>query len=155
MKMKRKRWIAMLVAALGAIFAIVPLAASGGSGGHVMIAERNLFTSASTQDGTFSIAGAISDSGPDHATFTVTPSGDGSAILEGDHTLQGSLGTLVVHTRARVYPFPALRAFVEGKWNVVSGTGTYEDMHGGGSVKAVGDFTNGTATIIRDGAVNG
>ncbi|HEY3182970.1 MAG TPA: hypothetical protein VGJ77_09055 [Gaiellaceae bacterium] len=153
--MRRKLWIAIFAAAVGASFAIVPLTASGGSGGHVMIAERNLFTSSSTQDGTFSIAGAISDSGPVHATFTVTPSGDGSAVLEGDHVLQGSLGTLTVHTRARVYPFPASRSFVEGKWNVVSGTGTYADMQGGGSVKAVGDFVNGTATIIRDGAVNG
>ena len=153
--MKRKLWTAVLVLAVGAAFAAIPLAASGGSGGHVMIAERNVFTSSSTQEGTFSIAGAISDSGRDHVTFSVTPSGDSSAILEGDHTLQGSLGTLVVHTRARVYPFPASRVFVEGKWNVVSGTGAYADMEGGGSVKAVGDFTNGTATIIRDGAVNG
>ena len=153
--MGRRIWIAVLAATSGGVFAVIPLAASGGSGGHVMIAERNIFTSSSTQDGTFSIAGAISDSGQDHATFTVTPSGDHSAVLEGDHVLQGSLGMLVVHTRARVYPFPAARAFVEGKWNVVSGTGTYAGMNGGGSVKAVGDFVNGTATIIRDGAVNG
>lgn len=153
--MSRKVWITGLVAIVGGLAAAVPLAASGGSGGHVMIAERNVFSSGSTQDGTFSIAGAISDSGPAHATFTVTPSGDSSAVLEGDHVFSGTLGALVVHTRARVYPFPAARSFVEGKWSVVSGTGEYAGMNGGGSVKAVGDFVNGTATIIRDGAVNG
>ena len=150
-----RRLLAALFATLAAALALVPLAATAGSGGHVVIAERNIFTGPSTQSGTFSIAGALSDTGEVEATFTVTPSGDSSAVLEGDHVLQGSLGTLVVRTRARVYPFPAPRVFVIGKWNVVSGTGAYAGMEGGGSVKAVGDFTTGTATIIRDGAVNG
>jgi hypothetical protein len=152
--MRKKLWLLGFVAIAG-VAAIVPLTASGGSGGHVMIAERNLFTGPNTQSGTFHMAGALSDSGDVTAVFTVTPSGDRSAVLEGDHTMVGENGTLVVHTRARVYPFPAARAFVEGKWNVVSGSGAYAGMNGGGSVKAVGDFTNSTVTILRDGAVNG
>jgi hypothetical protein len=88
-------------------------------------------------------------------TFTLTPSGDDRAFIDGDHILTGSLGTLVVRTHAMVFPFPATRAFVEGRWVVVSGTGAYAGMQGGGSVRAVGDFTNGTVTIIREGAVNG
>lgn len=153
--MSRRIWIPAVMAALGAIFAIVPLAASGGSGGKVMIAERNVFTSSSTQSGTFSIAGAISDSGTVSVEFTLTPRGDDRAFIDGDHVLQGSLGTLVVRTHAMVFTGSAPRVFVEGRWVVVSGTGAYAGMEGGGSVRAVADFTNGTVTIIREGAVNG
>ena len=41
--MGRRIWIAVLAATIGGVFAVIPLAASGGSGGHVMIAERNIF----------------------------------------------------------------------------------------------------------------
>ena len=153
--MRRRIWIPAVVAALGALLAIMPLAASGGSGGRVMIGERNVLTSSSTQSGTFSIAGSFSDSGSVSVTFTLTPSGDDRAFIDGDHVLQGSLGTLVIRTHATVFPFPASRAFVDGRWVVVSGTGTYAGMQGGGSIRAVGDFTNGTVTIVREGAVNG
>lgn len=153
--MKHRVLILVLVSVAFGILAIVPLSVSAQSGGKVMIAERNVFTGPSTQSGTFSIAGALSDSGLSSATFTLTPQGDDLAFIDGDHVLQGSLGTLIVRTHARVYPFGAPRALVEGRWVVVSGTGAYEGMQGGGSVRAVGDFTTGTATIIREGAVNG
>jgi hypothetical protein len=151
--MRKKLWLVGL-AVTATIAAVIPLAASGGNGGHVMIAERNLFTGPNTQAGTFHMAGALSDSGPVTAVFTVTPSGDGTAVLEGDHTMQGADGTLVVRTRARVWPFPAARVTVKGTWTVVSGTRAYAHMHGGGEIRAVGDFTNNTATILRDGVVS-
>jgi hypothetical protein len=153
--MKHRVSLFVLVCFAFAILAIVPFAVSAQSGGKVMIAERNVFTGPSTQSGTFSIAGVLSDSGLASATFTLTPRGDDRAFIDGDHVLQGSLGTLVVRTHAMVYPFGAPRALVEGRWVVVSGTGAYEGLQGGGSVRAVGDFTTGTATIIREGAVNG
>lgn len=153
--MTRRVWVACVAAASGALLLIAPLAATAGGGGRVMIAERNVFTSGTTQSGTFHMAGALSDSGSATATFTITPSGDSRAFIDGDHVLTGQLGTLVVRTHAVVYPFPAPRAFVEGKWTVVSGTGAYAGMKGGGTVRAVGDFTNFTATIVREGAING
>lgn len=152
--MKTRISLVVLLSVMVATLAIGSLV-SAQSGGKVMIAERNVFTGPSTQSGTFSIAGAISDSGLATATFTITPRGGDRGFIDGDHVLQGSHGTLVVRTHALVYPLGDPRVLVEGRWVVVSGTGAYEGAQGGGSVRAVGDFTTGTATIIREGAVNG
>jgi hypothetical protein len=147
-------WLVAVGAA--AVVAVVPVAASGGGGGgKIMLAERNMFTGPATQAGTFHLAGAYSDSGAATAVFTLTPLGDGLARLEGDHTLVGTLGTLVIHTNAIAHLDASPRAYVEGSWKVVSGTGAYAESNGGGSVRAVADFTNGTATIMREGAING
>ncbi len=152
--MRRRRFLVAAAALVAALVATVPLAA-GGPGGKVMIAERNLFTGAGTQAGTFSIAGAFTDSGTATATFTLTPRGDARMFIDGDHVLEGKHGTLVVRTHAMVYVGSLPTAYVEGSWKVVGGTGAYAGVEGGGIVKAVGDFENGTATIIREGAVNG
>jgi hypothetical protein len=53
--MRKKLWLLGFVA-IASVAAIVPLTASGGNGGHVMIAERNLFTGPNTQSGTFHMA---------------------------------------------------------------------------------------------------
>ena len=153
--MNRKRWSLALAAGLAAAVAALPLAASGQSGGKVMIAERNMFTGQGTQAGTFAIAGAFTDSGAATATFTLTPRGDARMFLDGDHVLQGRRGTLVIRTHAMVYVGSPPTAYVDGSWKVVDGTGAYAGIQGGGIVKAVGDFENGTATIVREGAVNG
>lgn len=152
--MNKRFWFVAVGAA--ALLAVVPVAASGGGdGGKIMLAERNMFTGPTTQAGTFHLAGAYSDSGTASAVFTLTPLGDGRARLEGDHTLQGTLGTLVIHTNAIAHLESSPRVYVEGSWKVVSGTGAYAGKNGGGSIKAVGDFTNNTATIMREGAING
>jgi hypothetical protein len=153
--MKRRAILALAFVATAIAVAAIPLVASGGGGGKIMLAERNMFTGPGTQAGTFHLAGAYSDTGPATAVFTLTPLGDGRARLEGDHTLAGTLGTLVIHTNAIVHLDATPRAFVEGSWKVVSGTGEYAGKNGGGVVKAVADFSNQTATIMREGAING
>lgn len=140
--------------------ALVPLAASADDDKRVVIAERNHIvafdpaTGVGTQAGTFHAAGAISDSGTATAPgFTVTPLGDGRARLEGDHILSSPQGTIVIHSVATVFPFPSPRVIAKGTWKVVSGTGAYAGAEGRGKVLAVGDFTTGTATIMRDGYI--
>jgi hypothetical protein len=149
-------------AVLTALLAAAP-SASAGEGRHVVIAERNLIvafdpaTGKGTQAGTFHAAGAISDTGAAASEFTITPAGEGRAILQGDHVLTSPAGTLVLRSRVTLTPYPAPRVAARGTWRVVSATGGYAGLEGSGKSLAVGDFTTfpATATILRDGELEG
>ncbi len=148
-----------LGAVLAAVFVIVPFGASAGDAKRVVIAERNTIvafdpsTGAGTQAGTFHAAGAISDTGTATSDFTVTPIGDDRAVLEGDHVLSSAVGTMVVHSRVTLFPYPSPRVIAQGTWKIVAATGGYAGLQGHGKSLAVGDFTTATATIMRDGEV--
>jgi hypothetical protein len=145
----------LLAAALGTL----PLRASAAEGRRVVIAERNNIavfdpaTGKGTQVGTFHAAGAISDSGTATADFTVTPLRGGRALLTGDHILSSGVGTLVVRSRVTLSPFPSSRVIAQGTWTIIAATGGYAGLEGRGDSLAVGDFTNSTATIMREGEV--
>jgi hypothetical protein len=155
--MSRGLGLVASAAALAALFAAVPLAANGHAAKRIVITERNTATSATTQVGTFVAAGAVNDAGSVTATFSVVPSSHpGVGLLTGTHVLTGSSGTITVETRAKVIPFPPPtppRALATGKWRVVSGTGSYAGLRGGGKIAATADFTNGEITIAREGKV--
>ncbi len=156
-----QRRSAVLGAALAVLVSTVPFRASASEGERVVIAERNNIvafdptTGQGRQVGTFHAAGAISDSGTSASDFTVTPMSDGRALLQGDHVLTSSTGTLVVRSRVTLTPFPSPRVIAQGTWRIVGATGVYAGLEGSGKSLAVGDFTTGTATIMRDGEVEG
>jgi hypothetical protein len=149
----------VLAGALAAVVATAALGASAGDGDRVVIAERNTIVTfdpengKGVQDGTFHAAGAISDTGAAHSDFTVTPLGNGRALLEGDHVLTSPTGRLVLRSRVTLSPFPAPRVTARGTWRIVEATGGYAGLEGSGKSLAVGDFTTATATIMRDGEV--
>jgi hypothetical protein len=157
--MKRNLLRLVFAALLGTALATVPFGASADDSKRVVIAERNTIvafdpsTGAGTQAGTFHAAGALSDSGTANAAFTVTPMGDGRAILQGDHVLSSALGTIVVRSRVTLFPYPSPRVIAQGTWKIVAATGGYAGLEGHGRSLAVGDFTTATATIMRDGEV--
>lgn len=149
----RKLSLVLIVVALASVFAALPFAASADSKERLVLEERMQITSQSSAAGTFVSAGAVNDRGAATATFSVDPS---SGNLTGTHTLNGSQGTIVMATRAKVRPFPPPtppRVFMEGRWSITSGTGAYADLEGRGEILAVADFTDGRLTIIRDGRV--
>jgi hypothetical protein len=152
-----QRRSAVVGAVLAALVTMVPPGASAGDGGRVVIAEDNNIvtfdpsTGKGRQVGTFHAAGAISDTGTSVSDFTVTPTGDGRALLEGDHVLTSVTGTLVVRSRVTLTPFPSPRVVARGTWRIVGATGGYAGLEGSGKSLAVGDFTTATATIMRDG----
>jgi hypothetical protein len=135
-----------------ASFTALPFAASADSRERLVLEERMQITGAGSAAGTFVSAGGVNDRGPATATFSVDSRGN----LTGTHVLEGSEGTIVMATRAKVRPFPPPappRVFMEGTWRITSGTGAYADLEGKGKILAVADFTDGRLTIIRDGRV--
>jgi hypothetical protein len=147
----KKRLLGVLVVALASAFTALPFAASADSKDRLVLDERMTITGGSAA-GTFASAGGVNDSGSATAVFTVDSRGN----LTGTHTLNGSQGTIVMATRAKVRPFPPPtppRVFMEGTWRITGGTGAYSDLEGKGKILAVADFTDGRLTIIRDGAV--
>src|SRR5690348_15478215 len=124
----------LLVIALGAAVAVtlaaVPFAASGDKNARFMIGRQLNFTGPTTAAGTFSIAGAFSDSGTVTATFTATPGKDNTAIFTGDETHVGGQGTISVHFTAVAYPASDPREFATAKEVVTAGTGAYAGLVG-------------------------
>jgi hypothetical protein len=147
----------LLPLALAAALAAVPFGSTADDAKRVVIAELNnivMFdpsTGTGKQAGTFHAAGAISDSGTTASDFTVTPLAAGRALLQGDHVLSSTVGTLVVRSRVTLFPFPSPRVIAKGTWTIVAATGAYTGLEGHGKSLAVGDFVSGTATIMRDG----
>ena len=148
----KKLLLLLFAAALASAFAALPFAASADSRERLVLDERMTITGPGAAAGTFASAGGVNDRGSATATFSVDSRGN----LTGTHTLVGSLGTIVMATRAKVRPFPPPtppRVFMEGTWSITSGTGAYADLEGKGKILAVADFTDGRLTIIRDGRV--
>jgi hypothetical protein len=148
----KKLSLALVVVALASAFAVLPFAASADSGERLVLEERMTITGPGSAAGTFVSAGGVNDRGSATAVFSVDDRGN----LTGTHTLNGSQGTIVMATRAKVRPFPPPtppRVFMEGRWSITGGTGAYADLEGRGKILAVADFTDGRLTIIRDGRV--
>ena len=148
----KKLSLVLIVGALALAFAALPFAASADSKQRLVLEERMQITGPGSAEGTFVSAGGVNDRGSATATFSVDSRGN----LTGTHVLNGSEGTIVMATRAKVRPFPPPtppRVFMDGGWSSTSGTGVYTDLRGRGSILAVADFTDGRLTIIRDGAV--
>ena len=107
---------------------------------------------ASTTSGTFSMTGAITDSGSE--------SGDGRFAglghlktgepnsLHSEMTLVGSEGTIELRLVGLYGQLPAPSATGEGRWVVVGGTGAYADLHGEGSWTAVAAFSPGGPPVV-------
>ena len=148
----KKLSLVVVVVAIASAFAALPFAASADSKERLVLEERMQITGAGSAAGTFVSAGGVNDRGSATAVFSVDDRGN----LAGTHTLNGSGGTIVMATRAKVRPFPPPtppRVFMEGTWSITGGTGAYADLEGKGKILAVADFTDGRLTIIRDGRV--
>jgi hypothetical protein len=148
----KKLSLVVFVVTIASAFAALPFAASADSKKRLVLEERMQITGPGAAAGTFVSAEGVNDRGPATATFSVDSRGN----LTGTHVLEGSEGTIVMATRAKVRPFPPPtppRVFMEGRWSITSGTGAYADLEGKGKILAVADFTDGRLTIIRDGAV--
>jgi hypothetical protein len=148
----KKVSLVLIVGSLAMAFAALPLAASADSKERLVLEERMQITGEGSAAGDFVSAGGVNDRGSATATFSVDTRGN----LTGTHVLNGSGGTIVMATRAKIRPFPPPtppRVFMDGRWSITGGTGDYIDLRGKGSILAVADFTDGRLTIIRDGAV--
>lgn len=130
----------------------LPLGAGANSDKRVVLAVRGNFTGETTGAGTFSVAGALSDSGTFETSYTATPKGDCFKVTAewtfaasgGSFTFEGSG---ISCTSSPTDP----RGIFDGSFKITSGSGIYADLSGKGSETGESDFDDGTFTTIFDG----
>lgn len=140
----------ILVAAVAALAAAAPAAAAAPE--PVTIAMHGHFTGPSSVAGTWEAVGAVTDAGTYVETFRIT----GDAI-HGEKVLTGSQGTIVIAVNAVVvWLSPTLATFRAGAWRIVSGTGAYAGLRGGGhpGASGFGDLATNTVEVAHEGQVD-
>jgi hypothetical protein len=143
--------IAVLVAVLGsALLAALPATASAPE--PVTVGMHGVLTGPGTVDGTYSVSGAVEDSG----TYVETYRFAGQSI-HGVKTLTGRNGTVTLVADAVVrWTSPTRAELFAGHWRFESGTGAYAGIRGGGFPGAIGfaDLVAGTVDVVHEGSVS-
>ncbi len=91
-------------------------------------------TGEDSASGTFEVSGLLTDSGTCSEVFFIA--GD---TTHGVKTLVGAAGTITIRYQALLTWTPT-SGVAKGQWVIVSGTGTYEKLHGVGETYAELDF---------------
>lgn len=139
--------LAVLVA-IGA-FAVAAPPAAASAPEPVTIESHGVFTGPGSTAGTFTISGAVSDSG--NYRDTLRFAGETLHVVK---TLSGSRGSITLTAQAVVrWTSPTTATFVAGHWRVASGTGAYAEARWGGSPGASGsaDLATGTVAVAHEG----
>jgi hypothetical protein len=108
-----------------------------------------VFTGPDTAVGTFEVTGVVNDIGSVNEQFTLAGS-----TVHGLKSLEGSEGALTIRFDGRVTPTGLTTAAVEGRLLTLSGTGSYANLRGVGSVFAEADFVDGTLTGLYSGSTH-
>lgn len=143
--------IAMLCG-VGALALAAPLTAVASAPEPVKIETHGVFTGPDSTAGTFAISGAVSDSGSYMDSFRLA--GETLHVVK---TLSGYAGTITLSAQGVVrWTSPTTATFFAGHWHVVSGTGAYADLQGGGYPGASGsaNFATGTVDVVHSGHVH-
>jgi hypothetical protein len=153
------------IAAAAVIFSLPgsAAAASADHSGHnptshpreVVVSFALTFQSDGSAAGTFTAAGAISDTGAVLAHPVVIPIDATTGTLTGDLTLHGSHGDLTWEFAGTTYPLGTPRAIGRGSARAQSGTSDYLGVHARTSFVVAADFTAGTVSGTFDGTVGG
>ena len=109
------------------------------NGGDVRISIQQALTGQTTSAGTFTIAGALSDSGQTTEELTFGgPLTQSPVPLTFRRTMTGRNGTLVITGSATLTFTSATEATLAGTWSVASATGGYAT--GSGSLSGSANF---------------
>jgi hypothetical protein len=151
--MKSTRWtICLGVMVVAAAYFVAPLSATATADSQVTIVMNGTLTSPDSVTGTWMVSGAISD----HGSYIERFGFEGSTIL-GVKTLTGAHGTITLRVKAEVVATsPTTIAFAHGQWRIVSGTGSYAGLVGGGSPATdpgSADLATGAVSVTHRGAV--
>ena len=115
------------------------------------IQTTGVLTSETSASGTFTTSGAVLDAGLYTETFRLVGN-----TIHAVKTLEGANGSLVVAITGVVEnPTASTVSFRAGHWRIVSATGDFAGLHGGGSPGSSGlaDLTAGTVQFAHEGAV--
>ena len=150
-----KRLLVMAAAVVAVAGSFVPVAASRGGDERTAIGVRLNFTSDTHADGTFAVCCAITDSGAASADVTSFEPRGSNARFEATNAFVGSKGSFTLKLRGVTGPLDSPVHIATGHWEVVGGTGAYENLEGGGRLTAVTDQNTGALTGIDTGKVSG
>jgi hypothetical protein len=146
-------WARVALLCVGVALALAaPLAAAASAPEPVRIETHGVFTGPDSTAGTFVISGAVSDSGSYIDSFRLA-----GETLQVVKTLSGSGGTITLSAQGVVrWTSPTTATFLAGHWQVVSGTGAYAELQGGGYPGASGsaNFATGTVDVVHEGQVH-
>jgi len=98
--------------------------------------------------GTWSASGAVNDAGTLTEPFVNFV---GSGQLHIDRVLTGSSGTITIRIQSTLTRIDGNVATFVGQWVVVSGSGSYANLHAGGERSATLDFTTGIVSETLTG----
>ena len=132
----------------------LPVGAGANSDKRFVLAVRGAFTGDTTGAGTFSVAGALSDSGTFETSFTATPKGDTCLkINPAEWTFTAPNGSLTFQgSGLGCTPSPSdPRGIFDGSFKITSGSGIYAGLSGKGTETGESDFDDGTFTTVFDG----
>lgn len=143
----------VLAAVVVTALTVLPLSAGANSDRRFVLAIRGAFTGPTTGAGTFSVDGAISDSGTFEVPFTVTPTRHNCVAFTADWTFTASGGGFLFHgsgTSCSSSPSDP-RAISDITFRATNGTGVYAGLAGSGNATGETDFTDGTFTTVFEG----
>jgi hypothetical protein len=150
-----KRLLVMAAAVVAIASIAVPVAASRGGDDRTAIGVRLNFTSDTHADGTFAVCCAITDSGAASADVTSFEPRGSNARFEATNGFVGSNGSFTLKLRGVTGPLESPVHIATGHWQVIDGTGAYENLEGEGRLTAVTDQRTGALTAIDTGKVSG
>lgn len=143
----------VLAAVVVTALAVLPLSAGANSDRRFVLAIRGALTGDTTGAGTFSVDGAISDSGTFDVPFTATPARHNCFALTADWTFTAPGGSFSFHgsgTSCSSSPSDP-RAISDLTFKITHGTGVYAGLAGSGNATGETDFTDGTFTTMFEG----
>jgi len=149
---RRVAWFGGTVVALGvAIAATLPTATAQASPpADVTFSLQGVINGPQTIAGTFTVTGAVNDSGTYTERFRFA--GQTAHVTK---LLVGAAGTIRLDARAVVVPTGVTAiGFAAGNWIVTGGTGAYAGLHAEGSSTGSADLASGSISIIHDGTAH-
>ena len=148
-RMKRLWLLVLLTVIFGLVFPVGTASAETRTA-PVKIEMRGLLTGPDSVSGTFTLTiGRIEDSGTYTETFTIV--GD---VIDGVKVLTGTRGTVTMRVHGFIdFPTATTATFRGGRWRILSGTGAYAGLEGGGRPGAKGgaDLAAGTVNVRHRG----
>ena len=150
----RRRTLTVVGAALLTALTVA-LAAAGGSQQKLYLGTDLHFTGPDSTAGTWVASGAIEDSGTAAVQhLALTPIADsGMARLSGDETFTSSKGSIVTSFEGQAFPATGPHQVGKGRFEIVSGTGAYAGIQGGGTFVVVADALSNQVIGTEEGSV--
>jgi hypothetical protein len=144
--MKTKASIMMITVVLVCMLAALPSPAQATAPEPLAITANLWLTGENSAAGSFGASGLFTDAGSASEIFHIADS-----TTHGTKTLVGATGTITIKFQAQITWTSATTAVAIGRFNIISGTGAYEKLHGIGKTYAALNLVAGTLDATYTG----